>query len=471
MNERQHRRIYFSLLYLGVIFVGFAWVYGRFLHFEGVVFLLPKSSERLAIAPEGKGVALGAAQRGVEPELLLLDNPRTLSVLRRDQRYDGFLLPGALRLDEVEVLQEHPPWDVLYLAGVDGERKVTVAPGDTVTLDGASLQVESIGPWSGLIRDPRGGPMVLLRVTGSGAPERMIFAEPGNLYRGGDGVAVAFAWFPNEAEARAAIPTSLDGIPGARWGVREGTAVQWMENFTPGSGIVLRDGTQVSVLALERAAGLLTLRVVEGGKARREVVRANESHEGPRLFEDPAAAGCVVFIHGWREDLVLVTTLRRDGPLETTLAKPGETIALPCGEQTLRVEQVLGQAIAAPGGEVRAARVRSSEQDYTLREGAAERIGNARARYQAEVVPPDARYHLSLLGENGAVETSFALEGDQSFRMGSWVYSVARENPFAPQGVAIRAERRPGGPAHWAGVVLFVCGSVGLVVARFRPRD
>jgi hypothetical protein len=135
------------------------------------------------------------------------------------------------------------------------------------------------------------------------------------------------------------------------------------------------------------------------------------------------------------------------------------------------LKQVMGQALAVPEGSVRAARVRLGENTVVLREGLAETVGEYRLRYQMEPVPPEARYRIAVLDPEGRVQGEHRIEGAEVFREGAWVFTLSPENPFAPRGVALTAERRPGGLVQTIGLGLFVLGSFGLVLARFGRRS
>ena len=100
-----------------------------------------------------------------------------------------------------------------------------------------------------------------------------------------------------------------------------------------------------------------------------------------------------------------------------------------------------------------------------------ETVGEYRLLYREEPMPPEARYHVSILDPAGAIVDTCALEVGQEKRIGAWVIALSPENPFAPRGVALTVERRPGGLGQIVGLALFVLGSFGLVVARFAPRD
>ena len=307
---------------------------------------------------------------------------------------------------------------------------------------------------------------------GDGDRAPMFFLDSGPWVMPRSGVALQFQWHDSEEAARAARATSLAEIAFARWGARDGRAVQWFETLVPGTGITLHDGSNVFLAEVHRAEGWIGLRVQQGGRARMVRVEANQPDTGqPYLFEAPAAAGRAVVLHAWREDQVLCRLLAKDRPPVEKRLKPGETWLLPPDGTPLNICQVMAAAVAVPGDKIRAAYVEVGGRAMALREGASERVGDYRVAYNQKALPPDAVYTITVPGAHGAVTRAITLASGAHERIGSWVFSLAKENPLAPEGVALTAERRPGGASQMVGLVLFVLGSFGLVYIRFaKPR-
>ncbi len=467
MASKGKKRLLLSSLYLGALFMVAGWAFHYLQYFSGSVFLLPGASESLAFSPAGKAFRPGAAQRSVAPDLLLFDNPRSVQALRSDQLYDGLILPFALRLEKVEIVREYPPWDVLRIEEPRKTSRQSIKVGEQIDLGGESLEILEVGPWAGLVRDPRGAPMAAIELPGDSPSEpRVVFLESSATTIVRPDLALCFQWHGSEAEARQAFVASLDAIPGARWGVREDNAIQWFENLVPGSGMVLRDGTQISIGRVERSEGRITLEIQRSVGRELMTVRANAAGaEDKYIYEDPAATGRILYLHAWRENRAVGRLLQRGAPVQEFEMTADTSSGAP-----VTLKQVMAQALAVPGDTVRAARVRLGEETVVLREGSSETLGDFRMLYQIEAVPPDARYRISALDPQGAVQQEISLEGDEAVRIGAWVLSLSRENPFAPHGVALTAERRPGGWGQTIGLSLFVLGSFGLVIARFAPR-
>jgi len=457
------KRLILSCLYLGLMFLVAGTVYHYLQRFSGSVFLLPGAPESLAFRPSEGAFRPGIAQRGVAPELLLFDNPRSIQALRPDQNYDGIVLPFALRLDRVEVLKDRPPHRVIEIDGPGEKGKHTVTPGVRISVGDEYLEVDSIGLWEGLVRVSRGEPMAAVEVPGADASLK--FLDSGRSHILQPDLAVRFTWYEREAEARAALPTRLDEVAGARWGVRDRGAIQWFENFIPGTGLVVEDGAKVTLAEWDRAEGSVTLQIARGPGT--ETVRVKANAAGPEdryLYDDPAGTGRVLYLHAWREDGAIARLMHHDGAVEEF------EMGIGSGGGPVVLRQIMAEAVAVPGGKIRAAQVRLGKHRVALREGLAETVGEYRLLYREEPVPPEARYHIAALDPAGAILETRTVEAGQKKQIGAWVIALSPENPFAPRGVALTVERRPGGVGQIVGLALFLLGSFGFVVARFAPR-
>lgn len=470
MHSTLNKRLLLSILYLGAMFLVAGTLFYTAQYFSGTVFLPGNSPESLAFRPGEGGRGLGLAQRDVPPDLLLLDNPGVVRVLRRDARYDAIVLPFALRMDSATMGKAPEPVHTLTIESPETSRTVTIAEGSAVPIAGESRRVAHIGPWDGLLASATGQPMAVVVLGGEALwAGPTLFLESGQWQIPAPNLAILFHWYPNEAAARADVATSLAEVTFARWGVREGPAIQWFENLVAGNGATLRDGTQVRLLEARPDAGWISLEVRHGESAETVRVEANgRDANAAYRFESPAAAGRAVMLYAWREDHVVCRVLARDRTLEERVLAPGEGWVLPTDNMPLWISQIRASAVTVRGGQVSAAYLQMGERTLAVREGLVETIGDDRVRYQKEQAPAPGRYTISALEPGGKVIRSAALgEGDR-VRIGAWVIGLADENPFAPAGIALTAVRRPGGLAQMLGLGLFLAGSFGLVVTRFK---
>lgn len=471
MQFLANKRLLFSCVYLGLLFFVAGTLFYTVVGFKGTLFLQRGVTETLVFRPSEGRLALGAAQRNVPSDLLLLENPGVARVLRKDQNYDAMVLPFALRLDEVEVLAERPSKHWLEVEGPDVEKRVQIVAGGEVPLPAGSIQVDEIGPWEGLVRTGVGRPMATVRLENpEGASAKLLFLEDRQWQFPTQDLALCFYWHESEAALEAASAHGLAGLNAARWGVRDGKATQWLASFEQGAGLRLRDGTEVVLEADGRREGWVMLRVTKGAETETHRIHANRANpDEPFLLQDPAAAERVLELHAWREDQIVARILGPDGA-ETTELKPGMQWEVANVPTPLEPVQVMASAVPIPGGEVQAAYVHLGGEEVTLREGLMETAGDYRIRYQREPQPPEARYHFAAVQPDGQPHETFALDATTSARVGAWLFRLSEENPFAPAGIALDATRRPGGFAQYLGLGLFVAGSFGLVILRFAGR-
>jgi hypothetical protein len=464
MAYTTHKRLYLSCAYLGAMFLVAGTVFFRLQAFTGTVILQEGAIEHLAVRASEPGFALGLSQRSVPRDLLLLDDPRAMPALREDMNYDAVVLPFGLRLDRVTAGESHPPVHWLNVTGPDGQDDFRIEPGSPIAAGNRTLEVVGIGPWEGLVRTPAGAPMAALSF-GSGP---VLFLEAGRWYVPAPGTSIAFFWYADAPAFEAATRATPDESTGARWGARDGQAIQWFDNFVPGTGVKLRNGKRVQIVEDRRAERHIAVEITEGERARRVDVAANVQDDAALvLLEMPAAAERVVTLHAWREDIVLCRQLSPGQPPEDRELAPGETWHPAAGTASLYLRQVMANAAAVPGGQLSAVELRAGEKRYHVREGLVETVGDVRIAYRKEQRQPDARYALAAVGVDGAVMQSIELAERETRRIGAWLFSLAPENPAAPAGIALTARRRPGGFAQMAGLLLFVGGSFGLVLVRF----
>lgn len=468
MAFTSRKRLFFSCVYLGAMLGLAGTVYYRMQAFEGTVVLRQGSAEHLALRAAESGLVLGLSQRNLPRDLLLLDTPGTARVLRADQNYDAIVLPFGLRLDAVEVLKAFPPSNYLDVEGPEQTGRHLIGPGDRLSIGDDSMEITAIGPWEGLLRVPSGNPMAAVRLSAEGP---LLFLESGHWYQPQPDLAVAFFWHPNEAAMRAAFLNQPEDIKTARWGVRDGAAVQWLENFVPGTGLRLRNGDQVQLLEDRRAEGTISVQWQHGNAVDQIDVHANQPDStSPFTLEMPGASSRVLMLHAWREDQLEARLLAAgQPPREHRLAQGDQFQFVPEGPD-VDCQQVMASAAAAPGGAVYAATLLLDGRRYVLREGAVETVRDWRVHYTRDPVPPEARYTISALDPAGAAIQTISLAGRDRVRAGSWLFSLANENPFAPAGIALKAVRRPGGAAQVVGAILFLGGSFGLVLVRFGGR-
>lgn len=258
--------------------------------------------------------------------------------------------------------------------------------GEQLSLNEIEFDVIAIRPWSGLVRTGGGLPMASVSVrVGDAAWAENLFLADGVWVAVGDRVSLVLRWHDSTDEARAAAAEAFDPVAGARWGVDDGGAMQWLTSFEPGTGIELRDGSVVTLLSLGRQDEMPALEVsVRRGDAESKQIVTPESGAGEFIqFEVPGLREYVVRLHAWRDGAAFVRVHDAGKEPQATELRAGE--ALNAGPLRLRLEQVMRNATPVTPGEstVQEVVLESPNTRIRVREGEAVRHGDALLRFYA----------------------------------------------------------------------------------------
>lgn len=472
MATRSGSRLFFGLLYLVALFGGAGWLYGRLQHFEGELCLYEGQAEVLAARPAGGAFSLSAAHRGLPAELLPWRNP---DVARRyfgvDGRFDAAPLPGALKLSRVEVIHQPPPREVLHVEGRGDRQEFAVRDGAQVALDDATLTITGVRPWTGLVRDPRGGPMAALSLKPADADwSEPLLLQQGRWSLSGTTLAVRF---DRGGDAAPAWPVPMQPETGARWGVRDGKAVQWAEGLVAGSGFTLQDGSEVQFVRFDPARAAILLAHRRAAEPEPVWVPANENPAGANyFFEAPGLCKTVVRLWGRGEGAALAGIWQAGASAwqqqELALHTPWAPDGVP---YQLRLDQAMDRAVPVPRTDppVTALVLQTPEGPRQLREGELTPWRDARLRFRRVPQPPAIRAHLEARAPGEAPQV-FTLAAGETHRWGDWVFAVQPNPAEGRRSVVVQARRTFGGPQRIFAIGLFLIGAFGLVVVRFMPH-
>ena len=473
MASRGIARLALYCGYLAALFAFMLWVYVSLTRFDAMLRLEEGKSERLAFAP-ASGQGPFAVRLALPAELHPFEIPGTARRLSADKDFSTQPLPFSLGLTRVEVLRESTPRDVLELR--TAQRGMwDIHQGAMVDLpSGSSLRVVGLGEWRGLVPDRRGARSAAVDVESSNSPQQVLL-EAGRWVFPRPGLALMLHW-SDGVELSPEVPASLEGA--AWWTVRDGESDIRINQLAPGAGAECSDGSLWTVERVERdaegIARVLHLRVEESGKVRIERISVNETAPDSRArFFHPAAANQAIVLVASRDDQIDAVWHRSNGVWERgDLAlhaplKLGEAV-------TLRVAQVMAYGLPVlEGGEPpRQALVESEDgRRWRLREGKPERIDRALVVYRRQRETPEAILHLTAQWQNNAERLEFSLAPEGSRRLGAWRVSRAASIPGDESGWMLTVRAVPFTPERVFGILLFVGGAFGLVLARFWPRQ
>jgi hypothetical protein len=373
MSIRTHKRLWLSFVYLGVVLGTGAKLYMELQHFDGQLYLERGIAERLAVAPHHSGASIVLNQRNTPADLLLFDNGRTADILEAGGTFDGAIMPWGLRYDGLETIQQFPDKHQIALQDMDGQRTIPISSGELIDTEARSYRVEEIRPWEGLLRHPRGRPLASVVLTdepNSQGTLRFLPSDRWNMF--GGNTAIQFRWHGSESGAIVAASGNRADLEGeARWGVRDGQAIQWIQSMLPGSGIVRQDGSRVSFLHRSPDQDSIAVEIELNGTSRNVIAIANAFHEEQQVYyEAPALARHVIVVHGWEDNRAIVQSFVSAGDSATQRLECGETWAEPHG-QFIRLEQLLSSSVPVtpPTEKIYAATIRDNGTLHTLREG------------------------------------------------------------------------------------------------------
>jgi hypothetical protein len=479
MATRSSGRLVLALIYLVALFGGGGWLYARMQRFEGETYLREGRPERLVARPSGGGFALSAAYRNLPAEVLpWADTAGARRHFGTEGLVDAAELPGPLVLERLEILEVLPPREVLVVSAAGLRDMLPVEPGAVLPGDGPALRMVGLRPWSGLVRDPRGRPMAALRLRDAGAGDwsEVLLVAAGTWTQGGGRFALRFRWHGGEAAARHALESAGPAGASARWGVRDGKAMHWIEGLAPGSGVGLSDGSEVTLVrqaaappGAPQAGPALLLAHVREGKAEPHWVTLEPDPEGIYRYEDPARAAFLVEVAAWREDQCLVAAWHAGAPLGIYALAMGEAWAPDGAPLALLPVQALSAAIPVPVADppVMALHLESDTGPLVLREGELITRGDLRLRYRRVPVPPRVRAHLRYRPVDGGDPVAFSLDAGGEQRLGDWIVSLDPTHLDPHPSAVLHARRTLGAPSRLAGAGLFVVAAFGLVLARF----
>ena len=341
-------------------------------------------------------------------------------------------------------------------------------------MGGTLFEVVEVRPFEGIVRYPEGPSMAefSLRVR-DGAWTQHITVQDGQWRWFDASAALYFEYFASEADARAACDSGYPDTGSARWGVVHSQGADWMTTFTPGTGLITRDGTEAELLAYEEGHALeqggqapaIRVRVTRGGEKQEAWYVANAyEQDAPVRFEYPARLPCAFKLYAWRDGRVLATLWHRGVLQGRRELAAGESWLASGAPYELRIENVLLSALAVSSehSEVLEAVLAADGRRWRIREGEAVQVNDVRVRFVHEEPPVDVRCSFTLETLDGEVLSEFTLSSGEQYRAGDWLLALAPQDPHDPGHVIAGLRYEPMGFLLWALCAIAV-GIMGLV--------
>lgn len=435
--------------------------------FAGEVHLAEGDFERFAVRQTAPGVeSRGADYAGVSPAELQFYFPDTAETwIDPRALYDVGQFPFALRLDEATV-HHVLTLNTIVCEGPDGTRSSTVEKGQTVMFDGRTFTVMDIGPWTGIIDDPGGEPLAVVSVElpdGRRADDLVLSSGELALLTPSSGI----IWYWQESHR--------EGV--ARWGVKDGALMNWIDTLASGSGVSLSDGRTATLLHFAPkqdidgvALPAILVQINEENRTRRFWVPANRmTTDGLVRFEYSGNLRPCLVLESERAGQAEAGGRDAEGnAIEPRQLLTGETWTV--GEVHVRLEQVLPAALPALREQSNVFQVLLEDSDgrrLRLRQGVASTIGDFRLTFSRRT-DASVSYTVAVLDTFGRRVTSLRIGPAIPAQHGEWLFTQGAFDPMNPEIAVINAMRQPAPPKLWPGRVMAALGSILLFALWLR---
>ncbi len=373
---------------------------------------------------------------------------------------------------EAEEIQDPSDPDLIVLSHLGEERTYGLRPNMPV---GAGLEVEGehwyivhVGRWEGIVRNERGAPMasVSIRLPYDDTPSWFALSSDDGWTIEDNRIALRFEWAASTDDAHGAILTRRPALEDARWGVVDGDATTWFDQFQPGMSAGLRNGDTVTLEGL-RMSGPVPVLVasVASGAGDREIETQANAEDGLVRFEYPGACDTVIQIVASQEWEATIGVVARFGGAQFTV--PAGEVAMVGGVEVELVEVLrAGSPVPEDRSPLMELVLQNGKRRVHVREGTVQRIGDTRLRY----VPSDSRatrYHLRYYNERGSVRDVDLEPGDVfPFRVDGQDLELSHANVAPGHGLAVEASGALPLRAMGLGVALEFLGAAFIAGVR-----
>ena len=417
-------------------------LWGNSASFEGEMRVAVHSYGNIAIRPSTRSVAEEpvADSSGMVAlpgaDLPLDSEAGARSWIDPNSYYDVISLPFAVTVDYAKELQSRAILGRIEVQDGGTAATYVAENGSSISAGSISATVLAIQPWSGLVPVSGNPPMVAFAVTSeSNAAPRDFLLPAGAWSRVDDETGVYFAWVTTESDAHLLLEEGRDEAPSARWGAIDGGDSSWLRTFEPGSGLVLSDGTSITLIQREgarpeegRLAPCIEVEIAgKDGASRRQIPANTVLPDVPVRYEDVSLLPRTLRLVSWEKNAALIQVSRHDAePLVRKLGE-GEQVELDPGGLSIRLDAALPEAVAVLPGSTALLEATVAFPGRTLRlvEDRPVTLNGAALTFSVEAEPARVTYDLTLTEADGSTQT-LSLGPDDSFRSGTW---LVRQKP------------------------------------------
>ncbi len=269
----------------------------------------------------------------------------------------------------------------------------------------------------------------------------------------------------------ASLRAGMSPLPQARWGVVDGSEVNWIGSLLPGSGVELNDGTSVTLMAVTKeepgGAPCVAVDIVRGGKTERRKVQVDEADPLIR-FEDPAHHSRIFAVYGWAQSRAEVLYLESGAPVATGSIDAGFDWRPAPDGPAIRLDNVLdAAAYAAPGDSaLYEAIVRIPGRTIAVCERNAYFLGEARLDFLVDVVPAEFDYALNVTRDGQ--RQALVLRSGQTTSLDGWKMFIPHSRYATDSAVSFWVTDERSRRALHIGGLMSVLGGAGLFIGAVR---
>ena len=288
--------------------------------------------------------------------------------------------------------------DELLVEDGSGEVVYPAREGEVFSLSGEQYTVTQVRPWSGILSDPMGIPLISLSLSSEAgswvenqllAPKRSLVVDQTRieLYQ-------------------LKLDQSLESLlkQRGRWGILDEDETLWFDDFTPGSGAESSDGSVFTLLEFrltyttpEGVIPAIRVRIQQGDESRDRIVTTRSADLQVVLeFPDPQYHQFTIGVTELGDPEFILHYL--DGTSERGVMLPNVVWKAASLPLWMRLEQYesSGVFVSADESPLLEAVLEHETQRVRVRQGAAVRGGDALIRYR-RALPEDAiRYTLHV---------------------------------------------------------------------------
>jgi hypothetical protein len=451
--------------------------------FTGEIRVAVGTAEAIAVRPvlSSDGYPSGPVRRLLGREVTFATRTNASGWIDENRYYDVAALPFALAVGEGTLVAERQVRGAIIATSADGDQRIEAIPGATVTLAGHEFVVTAVRPWHGLVSASGNSAMAALTVTRDvTAPAQVpVFLPDTAWVRLDAATALHFAWVESPEAARELSTTQLDAGAPVRWGIVDESGGEWLSTFRPGSGLIMNDGANVTLIQRDDGyagpsgtVSAIEVSVDRKGTTERHWIPVNDaSGETLVRYENLSQMETIVHVLSWEPGVARVRVLQHgDTVAESDLAN-GETLPVSTPSIAIRLDDVLPAATVIRAGEssVYEAVLESGDRTIRIPEHSPVHYDDGSLRFVPEVTPAQVRYSVATYMPGDPGPESWEIGPEDKYIIAGWELSQYPTRLTSRESAVFRV-RKPMPRSAWGGGMVSLAAGMTLLIYARRIR-